>query len=411
MCSLTTTGNKIPGKYTDLDKLALAQCQVCLCLSLSLPPPPPLPLSLPPPPLSLTHTTTTAHTGGPGTEAGSAHTNNNAILALAAALGLTGSPDNMKKRCDTILRARVGGRLGIWKDTSQASTALATTDTYSATRTHASPANALLTAPLTGAAALPACTTATPASTPRNPQPPQPYRPTHTLLSDPGTPRMLPAYVSEASARLLSVDASEEEMRRLAALLLTLSAAKRSHVPWTPFPGCYIAMTLPRVSKGPADTAVTTAAAVPNEINGSDAGVWGAGTIREEEPDAHKLMISVQNVAARSTSLFIRFENLPMLAYTNYSCVVPVGEGSRVMGVESRNNNVAPGKSICEHACIHACMHTYMHTYMHACLHAYIHAYIHACIHTLYTIYVYICISLYTCVYIYIYSSIHFWFI
>jgi len=74
--------------------------------------------------------------------------------------------------------------------------------------------------------------------------------------------------------------------------------------------------------------------------------VWGAGKCREEEPDAHKLMICVQNVAARSTSFFIRFENLPMLAYANYSCVVLPGEGSKLMGVESRNNNVAPGKTI-----------------------------------------------------------------
>ncbi len=108
---------------------------------------------------------------------------------------------------------------------------------------------------------------------------------------------------------------------------------------------CYIAMTLPRVSKGPADTAETTAAAEVDQINGSDAGVWGAGKGREEEPDAHKLMIGIQNVAARSTSLFIRFKNLPMLAYANYSCVSP-GEGSKLMGVESRNNNVAPGKTI-----------------------------------------------------------------
>ena len=109
---------------------------------------------------------------------------------------------------------------------------------------------------------------------------------------------------------------------------------------------CYIAMTLPRVSKGPADTAETTAAAEVDQINGSDAGVWGAGKCREEEPDAHKLMIAIQNVAARSTSLFIRFKNLPMLAYANYSCVVSPGDGSKLMGVESRNNNVAPGKTI-----------------------------------------------------------------
>ncbi len=50
--------------------------------------------------------------------------------------------------------------------------------------------------------------------------------------------RVLAPYVSEASARLVSVDSSEEEMRRLASLLLTLAATKESYVPWAPFPGC-----------------------------------------------------------------------------------------------------------------------------------------------------------------------------
>jgi hypothetical protein len=51
--------------------------------------------------------------------AGKAHTNNHAICALSAAMGLTGSPNSMKKLCDGILRTRVGGRLGIWKDLTQ----------------------------------------------------------------------------------------------------------------------------------------------------------------------------------------------------------------------------------------------------------------------------------------------------
>lgn len=37
----------------------------------------------------------------------------------------------------------------------------------------------------------------------------------------------------------------------------------------------------------------------------------------EEEPAAHKLFVSVQNVASRSTSVFICFHKLPMLTHAD----------------------------------------------------------------------------------------------
>ena len=130
-------------------------------------------------------------------------------------------------------------------------------------------------------------------------------------------------------------------MRRLVALLLNLGATKRSWVPWSPFPAPYIAMTLARLQ--PPQTA--RGSGVP----------WGTGACRntyqagvrislrpdglrreqvqrqwreedkeeehqedkEEEPAAHKLLVSVQNVASRSTSVFIRFHKLPMLTHAD----------------------------------------------------------------------------------------------
>jgi len=59
-------------------------------------------------------------------------------------------------------------------------------------------------------------------------------------------------------------------------------------------------------------------------------GVWGARQGKQPEPAAHKFMIAIQNVGERSSSIYVRLENLPMLGLAYYSSVVPVGQGSKV---------------------------------------------------------------------------------
>ena len=131
--------------------------------------------------------------GGAGEDAGSVHANNNAVVALAAEMGLSGPAGNLKKRCDDVIRRHVGGPYVLLKKGDAPRGGVSFKDAGSATPP----------APAAAAAApssvIPSATTAPASSTPRVSQPAAAYRPTHTLLSRPeaSAARFTPLPVSE----------------------------------------------------------------------------------------------------------------------------------------------------------------------------------------------------------------------
>ena len=95
------------------------------------------------------------------------------------------------------------------------------------------------------------------------------------LLQAPAKKTPGAAPVSEASARVWSVDESAEEMRRLASLLLKLAASDSTNAPWRPFDGLFVALSIPARSPAPA-----------------------------------RVMLVIQNTSSRAAGFFLHFQGL-----------------------------------------------------------------------------------------------------